>query len=316
MAEDAHDRRLPVTVLTGFLGSGKTTRLNALLRSPHGRRLAVVMNEIGEVGIDGARVAGAEEFVELEGGCLCCVLNAELEATLRRLRARGGFDHLVVETTGIADPLPVAWTFERAGLRDGYRVDAIVCVVDALNVAGMRAQAAEVGLQIERADLVLLSKVDLVADGGAAAGALVRELNPAARQIVAPPGDTPWELILDRTGDVRPVRGASGHEHAHAWDLWRHRTTAVLSEARLERFLRALPPAVYRVKGLVRTDGDPAWVGVNAVAGRYEIEPCVPAAPPDASVLVCIGRGLDPQALTAAAAGLVVDASTAASGAR
>jgi hypothetical protein len=117
--------RVPVTIVGGFLGSGKTTRVNALLREPHGRRVAVVLNEMGEVGIDAARLAGAEEFVELDGGCICCALNADLEATLGRLRARGGFDHLVIETTGIADPLPVAWTFERPALREGYRVDAV-----------------------------------------------------------------------------------------------------------------------------------------------------------------------------------------------
>jgi G3E family GTPase len=121
--------RIPVTIVGGFLGSGKTTRVNALLREPRGRRIAVVLNEVGEVGIDGARLAAAEEFVELDGGCICCALNADLEATLGRLRARGGFDHLVVETTGIADPLPVAWTFERPGLREGYRVDAVATIV-------------------------------------------------------------------------------------------------------------------------------------------------------------------------------------------
>src|SRR5262245_27909172 len=116
---------------------------------------------MGEVGIDAARLAGAEEFVELDGGCICCALNADLETTLARLRERGGFDHLVVETTGVADPLPVAWTFERAGLRDGYRVDAVATIVDAANLERLLREEPDAVIQIERADVLLVSKLDL-----------------------------------------------------------------------------------------------------------------------------------------------------------
>jgi G3E family GTPase len=295
--------RVPVTVLAGFLGAGKTTRLNALLRAPHGRRLAVVLNELGEVGIDAARLQGAEEFVELEGGCLCCALNADLEATLRRLRARGGFDHLLVETTGIADPLPVAWTFERAGLREGYRLDAIVTVVDAVNLARVLTEATEAAVQIERADVVLLSKLDLAPDAAAGLEARVRALNPSAPILPSPRDTMPWDLLLDV---ARPPRTAGGHaaHHAPAWETWRLRTDAPVSDAALERFVRTLPPGVYRVKGRVRTDARPPWVEVNAVGGRYEIEPC-PAPPAGtAGVLLCIGRGLDRAALDAQASAL------------
>ena len=120
---------IAATILTGFLGSGKTTLLNALLTHKHGLRLAVVVNEFGAVGIDGALIEGGERFVELDNGCLCCSLNADLDKTLRELQARGGFDHLVIETTGMADPLPVAWAFAKPGLAPYFRVDAIVTVV-------------------------------------------------------------------------------------------------------------------------------------------------------------------------------------------
>ncbi len=306
-ARDATSARLPVTIVGGFLGSGKTTRLNALLRDPRGRRIAVVLNELGEVGVDAARLSDAEEFVELDTGCICCALNPDLEATLHRLRARGGFDHLVIETTGIADPLPVAWTFERGGLRAGYRVDAIAVVVDALNLPRLLADVPEAALQIERADVLLASKLDLAPGGLDAVAQLVRPLNPVAPLLPAPQDATPWDLLLDRIAprrDDAPGEPAP-HEHGHAWDTWRFTTTGVVSDARLEDFLRTLPPGLYRVKGLVRTDA-PGWMSVHAVGGRYEVEPAMPRPEPRLSTLFGVGRGLDAAALDRAAAALVV----------
>lgn len=299
--------RLPVTIVGGFLGSGKTTRINALLREPRGRRIAVVLNELGAVGVDARRLAAAEEFVELDDGCICCALNADLEATLGRLRARGRFDHLVIETTGIADPLPVAWTFERAGLREGYRVDAIVTVVDALNLPRLLADAPEAAMQIERADVLLASKLDLASGGLAGVARLVRPLNPVAPLLPASPGETPWDLLLDAVAGARPPAesGPGAHAHGRDWETWRFQTTRVLSDARLDAFLRALPPGLYRVKGLVCTDA-PGWMQVHAVGGRYEIEPCAPQPAPAASTLVGVGRGVDRAALDAAAAALAV----------
>src|SRR4029453_13133517 len=296
--------RIPVTIVGGFLGSGKTTRVNALLREPRGRRIAVVLNEVGAVGID-AGLAGAEEFVELDGGCICCALNADLEATLGRLRARGSFDHLVVETTGIADPLPVAWTFERPGLREGYRVDAVATIVDALHVARLLAEAPEAALQIERADVLLASKLDLLPGGLASLEPLVRPLNPAAPLLAASPDATPWDFLLDAVADARPAPGArtGAHVHGQHWGTWLFRTTRIVSDARLEEFLRALPAGLYRVKGLVRTDA-PGWMQVNAVGGRYEIEPCAPEPAPAASTLLGVGRGLGRAGLDAAGGAL------------
>jgi len=297
--------RVPVTVLGGFLGSGKTTRLNELLRAPHGRRIAVVVNEFGEVGIDGTRIAGASEFVELDNGCLCCQINADLERTLHALRARGGFEHLVIETTGLADPLPVAWTFGRGGLADFFRVDALVTVADALNLERALAEAPEATLQLERADLVLLSKLDLVDDGGAAATARVRALNPYARLLEAPRGALAWDVVLGaRATAPRPASDAGAHPHHTAFTTWTFQTAARLSEAALEDLLVGLPREVYRAKGLVRTDGEWTWTQVNAVGGRYELEPDSPDPEPAQSTLVFIGRGLDPDALRTRCAAL------------
>src|SRR5215813_3579489 len=224
--------RTPVTILSGFLGSGKTTRLNALLRAPHGRRLAVVLNELGAIGVDASRLSGAEEFVELEGGCVCCALNVEFSKTLERLAARGGIDHVVVETTGIADPLSAAWTVDRPGLRESFRLDAIVTVVDALNLEAALAAHPEATLQIERADLVLLSKLDAAPGAEAALIERVRALNPAARIVPSAPGDVPSELLLDAAGaGVVPGKAAAlhtAHDTHQIWQTWEYRTTATL----------------------------------------------------------------------------------------
>lgn len=298
--------RVPVTIVAGFLGSGKTTRINALLRDPHGRRIAVVLNELGAIGVDASRLALAEEFVELDGGCICCALNADLEATLTRLRARGRFDHLVVETTGIADPLPVAWTFERPGLRDGYRLDAVATVVDALNLERLLADVPEAALQIERADVLLVSKLDLAPGGLGDVARRVGPRNPTAPLLAAPPDATPWDLLLDAVaGGARPPAhaGTEAHGHGLPWETWTFRTPAVLSDARLEEFLRRLPAGLYRVKGLVRTDA--GWLQVNAVGGRYELEPSSHDAE-RIGALVGVGRGFDSAALDVAAADLAV----------
>lgn len=300
-ALEATRERVPVTLLTGFLGSGKTTLLNQLLRRQHGLKVAVIVNELGEVGIDGKVVKGGESFVELDNGCLCCALNADLDRVLRELWARGGFDHLVIETTGLADPLPIGWICSRPGLSAAYRLDAIVTVVDSAHLEKALAVAPEAEQQIRRADLLVLNKLDLVTDGGAAARARVRELNDLAPTIDAVRGDVAWTLILGgawRRPALPPEPEDGAHHHHPSLESVAVPVRGPVDADTLEDLLAELPTEVYRAKGLV-TSADGGWLLANVVAGRIDVAPFEPAPVPEAGVLVFIGRDLDVAALRA-----------------
>ena len=193
---------IPVTVLTGFLGSGKTTLLNRLLRGTAGKRYAVIVNEIGELGIDGALVIGAEEEVyELNNGCVCCKLRGDLLRIASHLVRRvGGFDGIVIETSGLADPAPVLQTFQFDDLlRQTTRLDSVICVADARHLAAQLRDTPEAQAQLAQADLVLLNKADL-ADEAALGDAerAVRRINPTAALQRSVQGDIPLTELLDR----------------------------------------------------------------------------------------------------------------------
>ena len=193
---------IPVTVLTGFLGAGKTTLLNRLLREANGKRYAVIVNEYGEIGIDGDLVVGAEEEVyELNNGCVCCKLRGDLVRVVSNLvRRPGGFDGILIETTGLADPAPVAQTFQLDDLlRQHTRLDSVICVADARHLPMQLSSTPEAALQLAQADMVLLNKADLADEAMlAAAERAVAEVNPTAelRRVVR--GELPLSQLLDR----------------------------------------------------------------------------------------------------------------------
>ncbi len=227
--------KIPVTVLTGYLGAGKTTLLNRILSEPHGQKYAVIVNEFGEIGIDNDLVVGADEEVfEMNNGCICCTVRGDLIRIIDGLmRRKGKFDAIIVETTGLADPAPVAQTFfvdDNVGRK--AKLDAVVTVADAMWLKDRLRDAPEAKNQIAFADVILLNKTDLVSDADLrAVEARIRGINPYANihrtvrcAIPLPEVLGRNAFDLDRILDVEPKfldtdehdhDHDHGHEHAH-----------------------------------------------------------------------------------------------------
>jgi len=219
--------QVPVTVLTGFLGAGKTTLLNRILTEQHGRKYAVVVNEFGEAGIDNDLVVDVDEEVfEMNNGCICCTVRGDLIRILGGLMKRADkFDAILVETTGLADPAPVAQTFfVDADVAEKTQLDSVVTVVDARHLETQLEASHEAAEQLAFADLVLLNKIDLVdSEHLARIEARIRAMNPYARIVHAERCGVPLDTVLGQNAfDLKRVLENEPHfledDHAHDHD--------------------------------------------------------------------------------------------------
>ena len=275
--------KIPVVILTGFLGAGKTTLLNRILTAPHGHRIAVVINEFGEVGIDHHLiVASEEEIFQMNNGCICCTVQGDLLRVLLQLvERRDTFDYLVVETSGLADPTVIVQTLlldER--IRLDFELQAVVTVVDGMHIEQQLGTYHEAREQIACADAILLNKTDLITPEEAdALTARVGELNPTAR--VTPTRNAEvdiGELLEMRAFDLEARRHAAGNGHHHEHHPSVQTVSFVqpgdLNKTRLSHWFRSVLAEqgtdILRMKGILNMHGDSHQFVFHGVHSMFE----------------------------------------------
>ena len=306
------EEKVPVTILTGFLGSGKTTLLNRILSESHGLRIAVIENEFGEIGIDQDMVINADEEVfEMNNGCICCTVRGDLIRILGGLMKRADqLDAIIVETTGLADPAPVAQTFfVDQDVADRTKLDAIVTVADAVHLSSQLGEHHEAEEQIAFADVVLLNKIDLV-DQNQIKGVhdRIRKINPYTKIIETNRCEAPLDEVLglnafslDRVLEVEPDFLDSDHDHEHDDDVT---SISFVSDTPLimEKFeswfgnlLQTHGQNILRSKGIMDFEGESdryVFQGVHMLMDASPMGPW-PSKAKRNSRVVFIGRNLD-----------------------
>ena len=308
------DQMIPVTILTGFLGSGKTTLLNRILKEDHGHKIAVIENEFGEVGVDNEILETTDEqIVEMNNGCICCTVRGDLIrilGTLKQKRDSGAlkFDRVIIETTGMADPGPVAQTFftdEEIG--SNYLLDSILTIVDAKHAPETLDEFHEAQEQVGFADRILMSKTDLVSEEDVKAlSDRIRKMNPRAPIKHVHFGNAPIGEVLDIRGfnlnailELEPdFLTDSAHEHHDEVESFVYRTAKPFDGAKLEQFLGGMiqvyGPDLLRYKGVLWMKGNPNRVvfqGVHMMMGGDVGKPWAKADKKE-SVMVFIGKKL------------------------
>lgn len=301
---------IPYTIITGFLGSGKTTLINRILKESAGVHFALIINEFGEIGIDGGLIKASEDFVRMDNGCLCCVLSEDLVATIGKLKQRDDYDVVVLETTGIADPLPIAWPFLRPEFNSRFRFAGIVTVVDCLHLDAMMAHSEQPRLQIERADFIYLSKTDLAgADTIKRTCQKLETINPNARLVLNT--DPDWlplmfDFSLGREVVLKKLVKDKAHHDFQSLSIPLTGRKIRLDD--IEDFFEALPKTVFRAKAVFSNAVDGRKFVIHSVCGRVEFYEAADFKGGEAAVF--IGRGFDGQWLKASFEALFLPCAT------
>jgi G3E family GTPase len=327
---DAPKHGLPVTIITGFLGSGKTTLLNHILTNQEGLKTAVLVNEFGEIGIDNELIITTDDsMVELSNGCICCTINDDLvQAVYKVLERPDKVDYLVVETTGLADPLPVALTFLGTELRDMTRLDSIVTMVDCANFSLDLFNSQAAHSQIAYGDIIVLNKTDLVDEADVdTLEVRIREIKEGARILRTQQAQVPLPLILsvglfesdkyfdreeathhhhhhhhdhEHEHDCHDPHCHDPHHHHHSNHLENDGFTSVSFESdrpfsirKFQYFLdNQLPLNVFRAKGILWFDESPKRHIFHLSGKRFTLEDSEWKGNPK-NQLVLIGQDLD-----------------------
>jgi G3E family GTPase len=308
------EQMVPVTILTGFLGSGKTTLLNRILKEDHGHKIAVIENEFGEVGVDSELIESSDEqIVEMNNGCICCTVRGDLIKILgtlkdRRVKGELKFDRVVIETTGMADPGPVAQTFfTDEDIGNYYLLDSILTVVDAKHASKQLDEFHEAQEQVGFADRILMSKTDLVSDEEVQElTARVKRMNPRAPVKKVHFGNAPIGEVLDIRGfnlnailELDPeFLTDSHHEHHDEVESFVFKSDKPFEGDKLEQFLSGMiqvyGPDLLRYKGVLWMKGKPQRVvfqGVHMMMGGDMGKPWAKGEK-KSSTLVFIGKKL------------------------
>jgi G3E family GTPase len=297
---DMHAGPPPITILTGFLGAGKTTRLNRILTGDHGLRVAVLVNDFGSINIDAELVVGVEndgDIINLANGCVCCNIREDLVAAVTQVMARPEQpEYLLLEASGVADPSGIALTFMDENMRDRIRLDSIMCVVDAEQIFAAPEMMELKLRQVAFADMLILNKVDLVTpEEIERIKAWLDDRFHRYRLVQASGGNVPLEILLSVSRfDPARLDGTSphdqaghphdcddldcghhiwgvhghGHDHTQAFSTWSYETQEPLSLEALRESARKLPASVYRCKGVMHTAEEPGRRVILQVVGK------------------------------------------------
>lgn len=273
--------KTPIIILTGYLGAGKTTMLKRILKNPQGKKLAVIMNEFGDVAIDSKIIKGKNiDIAELAGGCVCCSLTGEFEAAINELLEKAKPELIILETTGVAEPDAVILDIEEN--MPQIRLEAVVCIADADSLVKYPNIGHTGIVQLELADIIILNKIDLVEEGQLAqAESIVQHINSKAPLIRAVKCKVPLDLLFAERMPKK-VRKHPTHETIGKLHSFVYESNKKLDMKKLQRFYESAPKQLYRSKGFV------SGYLVNFVAGRFGKE----KHPAKKTKLVFIGENL------------------------